>query len=103
MPGIRARATGFAAGDRPHPHQDPRLRATWHADPSLRWGRLLFGALNYLEGKLITRLAARHRHQEWLAFLRTIDEETPGDLAIHIIASPSSRPACSRSSRSRFL
>ena len=27
----------------------------------------LFAALNYLEGKLITRLAARHRHQEWLA------------------------------------
>jgi hypothetical protein len=33
-------------------------------------------------GKLITRLAARHRHQEWLAFLKTIVDETPGDLAI---------------------
>ncbi len=53
----------------------------------VRHGTLtLFAALNYLEGKLITRLAARHRHQEWLAFLKTIDEETPGDLAIHIIA-----------------
>jgi transposase len=86
MPGIGAHATGAAARHWPHSHQDPRLRATWHADPSLRWGRLLFAALNYLEGKLITRLAARHRHQEWLAFLKTIDEETPGDLAIHIIA-----------------
>jgi len=46
----------------------------------------LFAALNYLEGKLITRLAPRHRHQEWLAFLKTIDEETPPDLDIHIIA-----------------
>jgi hypothetical protein len=46
----------------------------------------LFAALNYLEGKLITRLAARHRHQEWLAFLKTIDGETPADLDIHIIA-----------------
>lgn len=46
----------------------------------------LFAALNYLEGKLITRLAARHRHQEWLAFLKTIDRETPAELAIHIIA-----------------
>ena len=46
----------------------------------------LFAALNYLEGKLITRLAPRHRHQEWLAFLKTIDEETPADLDIHIIA-----------------
>ena len=31
----------------------------------VRHGTLtLFAALNYLEGKLITRLAARHRHQE---------------------------------------
>ena len=53
----------------------------------VRHGTLtLFAALNYLEGKLITRLAARHRHQEWLAFLKTIDELTPGDLDIHIIA-----------------
>ena len=39
-----------------------------------------------IEGKLITGLAARHRHQERLAFLKTIDEETPADLDIHIIA-----------------
>ena len=53
----------------------------------VRHGTLtLFAALNYLEGKLITRLAPRHRHQEWLAFLKTIDEETPADLDIHIIA-----------------
>ena len=53
----------------------------------VRHGTLtLFAALNYLEGKLITRLAARHRHQEWLAFLKTIDDETPADLDIHIIA-----------------
>src|SRR5438105_3525162 len=46
----------------------------------VRHGTLtLFAALNYLEGKLITRLAARPRpspgqacHQEWLAFLKTI-------------------------------
>jgi hypothetical protein len=38
----------------------------------VRHGTLtLFAALNYLEGKLITRLAPRHRHQEWLAFLKT--------------------------------
>jgi transposase len=53
----------------------------------VRHGTLtLFAALNYLEGELITRLAARHRHQEWLAFLKTIDEQTPADLDIHIIA-----------------
>ena len=53
----------------------------------IRHGTLtLFAALNYAEGKVISRLAARHRHQEWLAFLRDIDRQTPADLAIHIIA-----------------
>src|SRR5207248_10394081 len=53
----------------------------------VRHGTLtLFAALNYLEGKLITRLAARHRHQEWLAFLKLIDEQSPAELDIHIIA-----------------
>ena len=53
----------------------------------IRHGTLtLFAALNYLEGKLITRLSPRHRHQEWLAFLKLIDQQSPGDLDIHIIA-----------------
>ena len=53
----------------------------------VRHGTLtLFAALNYLDGKLITRIARRHRHQEWLAFLRVIDRETPSDLGIHLIA-----------------
>jgi transposase len=53
----------------------------------VRHGTLtLFAALNYLDGKLITHLAARHRHQEWLAFLKLIDQQSPPDLDIHIIA-----------------
>jgi transposase len=53
----------------------------------IRHGTLtLFAALNYLEGKLITRIAKRHRHQEWLAFLKTINRETPSGLDIHLIA-----------------
>jgi hypothetical protein len=53
----------------------------------VRHGTLtLFAALNYLEGKLITRLGASHRHQEWLAFLKLIDRQSPADLDIHIIA-----------------
>ena len=46
----------------------------------------LFAALNYLDGKLITRIAKRHRHQEWLAFLKTIEQETPSALDLHLIA-----------------
>ncbi len=46
----------------------------------------LFAALNYLEGKLITRTEERHTHVEWLRFLKQIDRETPKDLDIHVIA-----------------
>ena len=53
----------------------------------IRHGTLtLFAALNYLEGKLITTIAEQHRHQEWLAFLKKIERETPKDLDIHLIA-----------------
>jgi len=53
----------------------------------IRHGTLtLFAALNYLDGKLISRIAKRHRHQEWLAFLKTINREVPATLAVHLIA-----------------
>jgi transposase len=46
----------------------------------------LFAALNYLEGKLITRMEVKHTHVEWLRFLKQIDRETPKELCIHVIA-----------------
>ena len=46
----------------------------------------LFAAMNYLDGKLIKRLEAKHTHVEWLRFLKQIDRETPTDLTIHVIA-----------------
>ena len=45
----------------------------------------LFAALNYLEGKILHQSAPRHRHQEWLKFLRHLDAETPPDLDLHLI------------------
>lgn len=45
----------------------------------------LFAALNDLEGKILHQSAARHRHQEGLRFLRHLDEQTPPDLALHLI------------------
>jgi hypothetical protein len=41
---------------------------------------------NYLEDKRITPIAKRHRHQEWVSFLKKIDQETPKDVSIHLIA-----------------
>jgi transposase len=45
----------------------------------------LFAALDYLEGKVLAHSTQRHRHQEWIEFLKTIDREVPADLEIHLI------------------
>ena len=45
----------------------------------------LFAAINYLDGKIIRQTAARHRHKQWLDFLKQIDRETPEDLTLHIV------------------
>jgi len=45
----------------------------------------LFAALNVLDGTVIGQCQARHRHVEWLKFLRQIDRETPPDKALHLI------------------
>lgn len=45
----------------------------------------LFAALNYLDGKLITRTEKRHTHVEWLRFLKQIDRTTPRGLDVHLI------------------
>ena len=45
----------------------------------------LFAALSVLDGKVIGDCMPRHRHQEFIRFLKRIDEETPGHLNIHLI------------------
>lgn len=45
----------------------------------------LFAALNYLDGKLISRTEAHHTHVEWLRFLKQIDRDTPKELDLHLI------------------
>ena len=45
----------------------------------------LFAALNYLEGKVIAQSAPRHRHQEWLGFLKQIEQEVPTGQDLHLI------------------
>ncbi|MBK6960089.1 MAG: IS630 family transposase [Gammaproteobacteria bacterium] len=46
----------------------------------------LFAALNILDGKVIGSCKQRHRHVEWLEFLRQIHRETPRDKELHLIA-----------------
>lgn len=45
----------------------------------------LFAALNYLDGKIISRTEPRHTNVEWLRFLKQLDRETPKDLTLHLI------------------
>jgi transposase/DNA-binding CsgD family transcriptional regulator len=45
----------------------------------------LFAAMSTLDGSVISRCAQRHRHVEWLDFLRQIDRETPKDKALHLV------------------
>jgi transposase len=45
----------------------------------------LFAALSYLDGKIFSQTAPRHTHQQWLGFLKQLDKQTPGDLALHLI------------------
>lgn len=45
----------------------------------------LFAALDIASGEVLTQCKARHRHQEFLTFLRHIDANVPEDLDIHLV------------------
>jgi len=45
----------------------------------------LFAALHVLEGRVIGQCYSRHRHQEFLKFLRRLDAEFPGEVTLHLI------------------
>lgn len=45
----------------------------------------LFAALNTWEGTVIAQCKPKHRHGEWLDFLRLIDRRTPKDKSLHLI------------------
>lgn len=45
----------------------------------------LLAALNLLDDKVIGECHGRHRHQEWLRFLRRLDTEFPAPLNLHLV------------------
>jgi transposase len=45
----------------------------------------LFAALEVLQGRVIGQCYERHRHQEFLRFLRRLDQEFPGDVPLHMV------------------
>ena len=46
----------------------------------------LFAALNVAEGLVIEACMSRHRHQEWIKFLKLVDASTDPALQLHLIA-----------------
>jgi transposase len=45
----------------------------------------LFAALSVLDGKVVGQCVPRHRHQEFLKFLRRLDSEFPEPLTLHLV------------------
>lgn len=45
----------------------------------------LFAAIEMAEGRVISACMDKHRHQEWIKFLKQIDKETPSGLDVHLI------------------
>ena len=45
----------------------------------------LFAALSTLDGSVVGQCLPRHRHQEFLRFLRTLDREFPAGLELHLL------------------
>ena len=69
----------------------PGRCATMTHDDRRNGTTTLFAALDRLEGRLIGRCLSRHRHQEFIKFLKRIDAETPPDVDLHLI-STTTRP-----------
>jgi len=63
----------------------PGKNGTWTHDYVRHGTCTLFAALNYAEGTVISSCESRHRHQEYLKFLKKIDKETPAELDLHLI------------------
>jgi transposase len=45
----------------------------------------LFAAMSTADGTIIGKCMNKHRHQEWLSFLRLLERSTPPDKQIHVI------------------
>lgn len=51
----------------------------------VRHGTTLFAALDVLEGTILGRCMQRHRHDEFLRFLNTVEAAVPAGKLIHVI------------------
>jgi len=61
-----------------------RLKTMTH-DDKRNGTTTLFAAIELAQGHIIAECMPRHRHQEWIRFLKKIDAETPAGLDLHLI------------------
>lgn len=59
--------------------------ATFTHDYKRHGTTTLFAALNVVDGTIISTCQQRHRHQEWIKFLKLIDATTPPEKHLHLI------------------
>jgi transposase len=63
----------------------PGIRARQTHDYKRNGTTTLFAALNVLDGAVIGQCFSRHRHQEFLKFIKQIEQQVPKDLDVHIV------------------
>jgi transposase len=63
----------------------PGRKGTMTHDYKRHGTTTLFAALDVASGVVIGQCMARHRHQEWIKFLKLIDESTDPELDLHLI------------------
>ena len=63
----------------------PRAAGTVADDQPSQGTTALLAALKKLESAVISKCPDRHRHEEWLRFLRLVDRKTPRHLQLHLI------------------
>ena len=59
--------------------------ATMTHDYKRNGATTLFAALEVLQRRVVGQCYQRHRHQEFLKFLRTLDTEFPGPVPLHLV------------------
>ncbi|MEO8036030.1 MAG: IS630 family transposase [Acidobacteriota bacterium] len=69
---------------RPLPLKKGRAKTATH-DYRRHGTTTLFAAIEMLSGNVVSQCMPRHRHQEWLKFLKQIDEEMPQEYELHLI------------------
>lgn len=63
----------------------PGRCGTWTHDYVRHGTTTLFAALEVAKGKVVGQCYARHRHQEFLKFLKRLDMEYAGDTELHLV------------------